>query len=39
LPQQVQCTGAAPTLSVDKCDGVQAYIPASMADDPNFQVS
>jgi hypothetical protein len=35
---QVQCTGSAPTMSVDKCDGVQAYIPAALSADPNFQV-
>lgn len=35
---QVQCTGRSPTISIDKCDGVQAYIPAALAEDPNFQV-
>jgi hypothetical protein len=38
VPLQVQCTGSAPTVSVDKCDGVQVYIPAALADNPNFQV-
>jgi hypothetical protein len=35
---QVQCTGNVPTVSVDKCDGVQAYIPHRLAANPNFQV-
>jgi hypothetical protein len=35
---QVQCTGSVPTVSVDKCDGVQAYIPQRLAANPNFQV-
>lgn len=35
---QVQCTGSSPTVSVDKCDGVQVYIPAALSTDPNFQV-
>lgn len=35
---QVQCTGFAPTVSIDKCDGVQAYIPAALGANPNFQV-
>lgn len=39
VPLQVQCTGSAPTVSVDKCDGVHVYIPAALADNPNFQVS
>jgi hypothetical protein len=36
--EQVQCTSAVPTLSVDKCDGVLAYIPQALADNPDFQV-
>lgn len=36
---QVQCTGSSPTVSIDKCDGVQAYIPAVLSQNPNFQVS
>jgi hypothetical protein len=35
---QVQCTGTVPTVSVDKCDGVQAYLPHRLAANPNFQV-
>lgn len=38
LLAQVQCTGSVPTLSIDKCDGVQAYIPAALAANSDFQV-
>lgn len=34
---QVQCLGAVPTVSVDKCDGVQVFINDSVAGG-DFQV-
>ena len=35
---QVQVTGRASTLSVDKSDGVQLFVPEALARDANFQV-
>lgn len=35
---QVQCLGGVPTVSVDKCDGAQVFVPEAVAEGGAFQV-
>jgi adenylyl cyclase-associated protein len=35
---QVQCLGNIPTVSIDKTDGCQLFVPQALSRNPDFQV-